>query len=197
MECHKVFFFVAPKCQNLILFAQSWLLPSDRKGIVGTSLQWLSTMCAEECSLLDCLFQGVFQVKVDRWSDQKCHESRGLIFGFSFLLSACSSSLRLVVAFTPSKLTQVRLSEDEQWPMFLVTMSQYGPQKNQEIKVVMFVGCTSTCHSISHITSHIHPISPSQVCRVRLRSRAAPSVAAHATGTLERSFSQGAYYDGS
>ena len=43
---------------------------------------------------------------------------------------------------------------------------------------------------------HVHPMSPSQVCWLRLRSRTAPSVAAHATGTLERGFSQGAYYDG-
>lgn len=53
--CATIGVVLAPKCQNLIspvLIDPFWI-----EGIVGTSLQWLSTMCAEECSLLDGLLQ--------------------------------------------------------------------------------------------------------------------------------------------
>lgn len=49
--CATIGVVLAPKRQNPIspvLIAPIWM-----EGIVGTSLQWLSTMCAEECSLLD------------------------------------------------------------------------------------------------------------------------------------------------
>ena len=113
--CATIGVVLAPKCQNLnspVLIAPFWI-----EGIVGTSLQWLSTMCAEECSLLDGLLQAG-----EGWGWGFC----GVIFGFSFVsVVGCVSWRWTAMHAIHTKNAFRKMNND--WCFCWVTMSQHGP----------------------------------------------------------------------